>query len=121
MDGDDAVEFFEDFSKKFSVDLRDLYTNWQRHFVPEPTLPSLPVMAVLSGCVLLGFIVRDWVGILPAWLWALAFIGIAYLVWRRWFAEEDTHDPVTIADLTHSAETGRWSKAYPSDSFRNLR
>ncbi len=35
MDGDDAVEFFEDFGKRYEVDLAPLYQNWDRHFGRE--------------------------------------------------------------------------------------
>ena len=35
MDGDDAVEFFEEFGKKFNVDLTELGHEWNLYFVPE--------------------------------------------------------------------------------------
>jgi len=35
MDGDDAVEFFQDFAEKFSVDLTELGDEWDRYFGPE--------------------------------------------------------------------------------------
>jgi hypothetical protein len=53
-------------------------------------------MSPFNGYFLLGFIVRYWLGILHAWLWGVAFIGVAFLIRRRWFAEEGTHDAVTI-------------------------
>ncbi len=35
MDGDDAVEFFEEFAQRFHVDLTPLGKEWDRYFVPE--------------------------------------------------------------------------------------
>lgn len=35
MDGDDAVEFFEKFGKKFHVDLTALQDHWHDHFCSE--------------------------------------------------------------------------------------
>ena len=35
MDGDDAVEFFEDFGQRFQVDLTPLGEEWDEYFVPE--------------------------------------------------------------------------------------
>jgi hypothetical protein len=35
MDGDDAVEFFEEFAQRFHVDLTPLGEEWDQYFVPE--------------------------------------------------------------------------------------
>ncbi len=39
MDGDDAVDFFEDFAETFRVDLADM--RWDRHFGPEGCNPLI--------------------------------------------------------------------------------
>jgi acyl carrier protein len=35
MDGEDAVEFFQAFAKKFSVDMTELGEEWNLYFSPE--------------------------------------------------------------------------------------
>ena len=35
MDGDDAVDFFKSFAKKFNVNLDDLTPHWRQHFGGE--------------------------------------------------------------------------------------
>jgi uncharacterized protein DUF1493 len=55
MDGDDAVEFFEKFAKKFEVDLTHHQEHWSEYFGPEgasgsgPLLFSMIAMAPPSG------------------------------------------------------------------------
>ena len=46
MDGDDPVEFFADFGKRFDVDFGDLHIRWDEHFAPEGSGPW-GAMAVL--------------------------------------------------------------------------
>jgi hypothetical protein len=68
MDGDDAVEFFEEFRQEFEVDLTNLHIHWDQHFCPEGTPPSFSLMIAIGLCVIAGFWLRDAVGILPAGL-----------------------------------------------------
>ncbi len=35
MDGDDAVEFFEELGERYNLDLRPLGEEWDRYFAPE--------------------------------------------------------------------------------------
>jgi len=42
MDGDDAVDFFKTFEKKFNVDLVRLWEHWHHHFAPEGIFQGLP-------------------------------------------------------------------------------
>ena len=62
MDGDDAVDIFNEFGSTFGVDLHGLHANWERHFLQEGGPSSLGAMVVICGCVTAGFLLRDLVG-----------------------------------------------------------
>jgi acyl carrier protein len=109
MDGEDAVEFFDEFQRDFGVDLVDLHMHWDQQFSPEGTL-SLGALAAIVLCITAGFWLREAVGILPAWVWGLILIAIAALIHHR-FAQDDRL-PVTVGDLIESVRVGRWNKAY---------
>ena len=53
---------------KFKVDLHDLGTHWDCHFLPEGG-PSPVSVVVICACITAGFMLRDFVGVLPAWGW----------------------------------------------------
>ena len=109
IDGEDAVEFFDEFQRDFGVDLVDLHMHWDQHFSPEGTL-SLGALAAIVLCITAGFWLREAIGILPAWVWGLILIAIAALIHHR-FAKDDRL-PVTVGDLIESVRVGRWNKAY---------
>jgi hypothetical protein len=110
MDGDDAVEFFEDFGKKFNIDFADLHIRWDQHFAPEGG-GSPGTIVVLFICVIAGFWLHDLFGLLPSWGWGIALIGAAILIYQRWFAKK-TMLPITVGDLVESARSGQWTKPY---------
>jgi hypothetical protein len=110
MDGEDAVEFFEKFGKEFNVNLDDLHIRWGQHFGPEGG-PSFGVVVVIVLCVTAGFLLRDFIGVLPAWVWGFALIVIAFVLYRHWFGVK-TMVPITVSDLIDSVRSGRWSKSY---------
>jgi acyl carrier protein len=76
MDGDDAVEFFEAFEKKFGVDLTYLQEHWNEYFGPEgipgpgPMLFSIVAMIPSLG---LGIVFH-----LPSWI--VVVLGLGTLV-----------------------------------------
>ena len=117
MDGDDATEFFTEFSEKFKVDLHDLGTHWDCHFVPEGGPPLISVV-VICGCITAGFMLWDYVGVLPAWGWGIVLIGVALAINQKRVAKKDTRMPVRASDLVESARSGRWSISYPNDTWR---
>jgi hypothetical protein len=121
VDGDDAVEFFDNFGKSFDIDLHDLYANWERHFLPEAGPMSLGVIVVLCGSAIAGFILKAVVGVLPAWAWMILLITMAFIVYQKWFADEDSSDPITLNDLVEGVRARRWNKSYPNDSWRYWR
>ena len=86
MDGDDAVEFFEKFGKRFSVDLERLYVYWDLHFAPEGGALPLRAIVVMTCCGVCGFVLNRWLGIFPGWLWAALLAIAALWIHARWFA-----------------------------------
>jgi hypothetical protein len=80
MDGDDAVEFFEAFAEKFSVDLKQLGEEWNLYFNPE-------------GVSLFGT---------PDGLLTLFTAPSQPPVGRKL--------PLLIERVVHAAEIGRWQK-----------
>jgi acyl carrier protein len=111
MDGDDAVEFFTEFEKRFGVDLTPLYAHWDRHFGPEGfgTPMSCLVMLVLLFAPI-GLIP---LGVSPMWGWGVELICFIFWIWplRQWPLKDDTV-AVTVGDLASAAETKRWPLAY---------
>jgi acyl carrier protein len=109
IDGDDAVEFFRDFSAEFKVNLDDLYTHWDQHFGPEGG-PSFGFLVIVVLCIAAGFWLRDLLGLIPAWAWGIALIFAVILAHQLWFAKKMLQ--ITVGDLVESARSGRWSKSY---------
>jgi acyl carrier protein len=107
MDGDDAVEFFEKFEKKFEVDLTYLQEHWSEYFGPEgisgsgPLLFSIVAMVPALG---LGIVFH-----LPSWI--VVILGLGTLVAamfvigsinNRRERENPTSRQISIADLIDS-------------------
>jgi len=113
VDGEDAVEFFKDFGKRFNVDFADLRIRWNQHFAPEGS-GSFGYIVVLCLGVTAGFWLHDLFGLIPPWGWGIALIVAAILIHRRWFAK-DKMLPISVGDLVESARLGRWAKSYPDD------
>ncbi len=109
VDGEDAAEFFKDFSTEFRVNLDDLYTRWDEHFGPEGG-PPFVFLVIVVLCIIAGFWLRDLFGLLPAWAWSIALIFGVILVHRFWFAKDLL--PITVGDLIDSARSGHWSKSH---------
>ena len=111
MDGDDAVEFFTDFEKRYGTDLTPLYAHWDRHFGPEGfgTPTSFLVMLVL----LFAPIALIPLGVSPMWGWGVELVGVVIWLWplRRWPLKDNT-TAVTVGDLALAAETKQWPLAY---------
>ncbi|QIK95895.1 DUF1493 family protein [Sphingomonas sp. HDW15A] len=111
MDGDDAVEFFEDFEERYGVDLSPLYANWGRHFGPEGfgTPKTFVVLLILmfAPVSLLLF------GVSPIWGWAVELAGV--VIWnlavRKWAPKDETLT-VTVGDLVLAAKSKRWPLVY---------
>jgi acyl carrier protein len=91
VDGDDASEFLEEFSKKFKVDLSDL--KYEKHFGPEAGANPITILIWLTLFVL-GRILNRKIEYNP---------GFSLI-------------PITIQDLVDSANAGRWTMEYLPES-----
>lgn len=113
MDGDDAVEFFTDFEKRYDADLAPLYAHWDRHFGPEGfgTPTSILIMLVLIFAPILLIPL----GVSPLWGWGVELVGLTVWLWpfRQWPLKDNTI-AVTVGDLASAAETKRWPISYDS-------
>jgi acyl carrier protein len=111
MDGDDAVEFFEEFEKRYGADLAPLYRHWHRHFGPEgcgsPTSLLVMLLLLFAPLLLMPF------GISPLWVWGAEIAALLLWLWplRQWPLKDKTI-AVTVQDLVLAAETKRWPINY---------
>jgi hypothetical protein len=125
MEGDDGVDFFEKFGKKFSVDLEPLWKHWPRHFGPEFSGLSLGAIVLVVACVVLGDLLHRAIHRIPGWAAMIALIVVAVWIYNRFFADRDQPGviPVTIQDLVDAAKAGKWVKQYDDDGapmFRTI-
>lgn len=111
MDGDDAVEFFTDFEKRYGTDLTPLYAQWDQHFGPEGfrTPTSFLVMLVL----LFAPIALIPLGVSPTCEWGVELVGASNRLWplRHWPLKDNTI-AVTVGDLALAAKTKHWPLVY---------
>jgi hypothetical protein len=111
MDGDDAVEFFQDFAKRYDADLTALYHHWDRHFGPEGF--GSPMM-FLSGIVLVLLPLPLMpLGISPALIWGLELAAVLLWLWplKQWPLKDKTI-PITVEDVVKAARTRHWPVSY---------
>ena len=111
IDGDDAVEFFTDFEKRYGAELEPLYAHWDRHFGPEGFGTPMSFLAMLV--LLLAPIGLIPFGVSPMWGWGLELAGVLIWLWplRRWPLKDKTI-AVTLGDLASAARTKRWPLSY---------
>jgi acyl carrier protein len=108
LEGDDAVEFFQNFRQEFSVDLERLEADWDRYFSAEGFSPVAFIPGVI-GAVLLAQLFRhvpEWLSLFLGFvLGTVIFFGVLWLFRKK-------HEPqITIQDLIDCAEAGKWTKA----------
>lgn len=124
VDGDDAIELFEKFSKDFNVEIRLLWNHWYEHFVPEAGGPSMGFMIVTVIAVILGGILHGAFQGIPSWAWTILLIIIFLWVHNRFFFDRECIRavPVTVSDLVDAAKAGTWVKNYDNSHvyFRTL-
>jgi acyl carrier protein len=107
MDGDDAVEFFENFSREFGVDITVLNEDWDRHFGPEGG--ASPILLIVCGLsVGFGVIVHSEVPAVPFWVGNILFlVPTLYILWKI-NPVSPRIVPITIRDLISAVRVGRW-------------
>lgn len=107
LDGDDALEFMEEFGREFGVDLARLEGRLSRHFggEAEGTLAFAIPAALVAG---LAYLLSRSNMILPPLAWmAAALPAVALALFLHWRRRRSRH-VITVADLVNAASAGRW-------------
>jgi acyl carrier protein len=126
MDGDDAVEFFEKFGERFSVDLTDLWEHWDSHFGPEVSAPSgFGVFVVIGAGVAFGGLVHEMISSVPAWAATICLTIAFWFLYAKVFGDvipAEEKAPITVQDLVDAAACGKWDRVYEESPklFRNI-
>ena len=76
MEGDGAVEFFEEFGGRFAVDLEELGRDWSFYFCPEG-LPVSTALIVFVPAIRVALVLIQIFPRVPGWLSFFA----ALVVW----------------------------------------
>lgn len=117
MDGDDAVEFFEKFSKEFGVDVTVLQQHWSEHFGPEGPVVPLGCLVVLGLAIVFGDLLHSYFRWGPAWAWMIPLILVFGWVYNTFILDHGDNGltPVTVQELVEAAEAGMWVKHYSTN------
>jgi hypothetical protein len=115
MDGDDAVEFFEQYGKTFGVDLTALNANWEDHFLPEGWGgPPLAFFSAVGVGVIAGDLLHSAVTWIPFWAATLITTLAFYLILAE-IHERLTKGParpklpILVSELVEAAIAGQWA------------
>jgi acyl carrier protein len=107
MDGDDAVEFFDKFEKKFDVDLTYLEEHWSEYFGPEgisgpgPLLFSITAMVPALGLGIV-FHLASWIVVVLGVANLMAAMFVVGSINNRRERKNPTSRQISIADLIDS-------------------
>jgi hypothetical protein len=117
MEGDDAVEFFNQFSTRFGVDLSRLDEDWNCYFGSEGVGLGGALLVVVPTFVL-AVVIQVAIPKLPFWVCPVVglvvWIGIIYY-WQK--THPDRRQQIHIIDLIDSAKAGKWTGEVP-DGFK---
>jgi acyl carrier protein len=115
LDGNDAVELFDKFSREFHVDITPIKPIWNRYFGPEgiPFLFGLGILGMMvMAATLASSLASLWRG-LPVWLTYVALlIAGLYLLWNEW-RKRHLLTPISVGKLVQAARSGRWPDVTP--------
>lgn len=123
MDGDDAIAFFEEYQKRFEVDITPLEAAWDDYFGPEVSSPDFFVFAGLCPFALAAVFPLAARFHAPGWLTTLAAVMFAFITqmaWRRasywplglYVSSMRWRSPkaITFTELVSAAHTGQWRR-----------
>ena len=121
-DGDDAVDLFEKFEKKYDVDLTLLYQHWDEHFSPEGGGPGLGFMAATGMALMAGDFLNRAYRPIPSWAWMIALLAAFLVVHAKYFSEPVKAAPITVQELVDAAISHRWARRYEprEEMFRSV-
>ncbi|HWR16960.1 MAG TPA: DUF1493 family protein [Terriglobales bacterium] len=116
MDGDDAVDFFDAFTKRFTVDLDELSIHWDEHFVAEGGGSGLGFMILAGAAAIVSGLLHAAFPAIPGWIFCGA-ISLLSVVGYFYFAGRNSTKAsgITVQDLVDAAKAHRWIKPYNSD------
>jgi hypothetical protein len=119
MDGDDAAEFFDEFSNEFPGDYSGLQVHWHRHFMPECGPSGIPIWLIpISGLSAVPAIaIHAWQPWIPAWLLIVVFVLAALVLSMKIYVmlhpnTDPPMRPITIQNLVDAATTRQWPLEY---------
>ena len=113
MDGDDAVEFFDEFARTFTVDITLLGEDWHAYFAAEGMPLGTTLLVVVPGA-LIGIVLSRSFPFLPGWAWFLVGFVAWMFLFARWIHWRNKTSPqITMQDLVDSARAGKWTKTPP--------
>lgn len=111
MDGDDAVDFFNNVNERFGTDLTHLHERWHEHFGAEGF--SIWNGLVIVPTVVIGVLIARVADLSAFWsvLWgftiAVALLAAWLLLMRR-CRPADREVPITVGDVLAAVRIGRW-------------
>jgi Protein of unknown function (DUF1493) len=113
MEGDDAVEFFEQFSQKFAVDLTRLHEDWHCYFGPEGVSVG-GMLFVLVPTLGLALVLQHMIPKFSFWVYTViafvAWMGAVYFWQKR---HPDRYPQIRIQDLIDAVRAGSWTRELP--------
>lgn len=115
MDGEDAVEFFQDFERRYDANLTALYKHWGQHFGPEGFgSPTMFLIGLVLVCLPIPLIP---LGISPVAVWGIELAAVILWLWplKQWPLKDRTI-PVTVQDVVVAARTKQWPAAYQEEA-----
>ncbi|HWA00282.1 MAG TPA: hypothetical protein VG841_08200 [Caulobacterales bacterium] len=120
IDGDDAVELFDDINKRFGTDFASLYERWGGYFGPEG-MPLSAELVIILAMVIGGVVAYAVTG--PFGDVAGSIVGItavsaliAVSIWiKRKLGLGKKITPITVAEVVRAVEAGAW----PAESQRD--
>jgi acyl carrier protein len=107
FDGDDAVELFKMFEKRFTTDCSALWANWDKHFGSEggPGLVFFVSALVIFG---VGFGLTGLVS--PGLRWYAGIFLVVVWIWplKCWPWRDPKPSEITIRMMVDAARAKRW-------------
>jgi len=122
IEGDDARELFEEFGRRFAVDLEELGRDWSFYFCPDG-LPLSTVLILFVPAISIALILIQIFPRVPDWLWFIAALvfwaGLAGF-WGNWRERKAKikRPQVAVEGLVNCAHSGVWMKAVPGDTIK---
>lgn len=121
VDGDDATDFFDAYSKEFGVNIEKLRSDFGYYFGDEGGGPAIWMMVLWITSAIISNTLAERVGWLPWWGWLcslvlLSFVTVLWIssvLYKRSGGDDTRYTAITIKDLVDSAAAGKWLEERP--------